>query len=52
MQFSAPRGEQLSDSNNGSDEKSVILRHSPMTGRGRHLFEVNGAESSANIFPD
>lgn len=52
MQFSAPLGEQLSDSNNGSDEKSVILRHFPMTGCGRHLFELNGAESSANIFPD
>ncbi len=47
----APRQsrEQLSDSNNGSDEKSVILRHSPMTGRGRHLFELNGAETTLNI---
>lgn len=40
---------QLSDFNNGFDEKSVILRHFPMTGRGRHLFELNGAENSVNI---
>lgn len=40
---------QLSDSDNRSDEKSVIPRHSPMTGRGRHLFELNGAETSLNI---
>lgn len=40
---------QLSDFNNGFDEKSVIPRHFPMTGRGRHLFELNGAKSSVNI---
>lgn len=35
---------QLSDSDNGSDEESVIPRRSP-----RRLFEANGAESSLNI---
>ena len=40
--------EQLWDSNNGSDEKSVILRNFPMTGRGSRLFELNGAASSVD----
>lgn len=45
----APRQSQPQPYDNTSDEKSLIPRHSPMTGRGRHLFELNGAESSLNI---
>lgn len=39
MQLAAPGGAQLADSNKGSDEKSLILRRCPMTGRreGIHL---------------
>lgn len=40
---------QPSDSNKASDEKSGVPRHFPMTARGRHLFELNGAETSLNI---
>lgn len=43
------RKAQLSDSNKGSDEKSVILTHIPMRGHGKHLSEPNGVESSVNI---
>lgn len=36
-------------SNKGCDEKSVIQRHYPTTGSGRHLFAANGVESSVII---
>lgn len=40
---------QLLDSNEESDEKSVILRHFLKTGSRRHSFEANGVESSVII---